>query len=213
MKSGSSRRTPQQARSRKRYDQILDVATNLFAEKGFERTTTNEIAARAGMSIGSLYQYFRNKQAIVVALMDRYVDAVRGVTDDFIAREVRDLSVPEAIDQLLDPYIAFHTENAAFSRLWLGADLSDQLDTAIGSMAQESLSRIETLVSARMPGTPRARLRLVAMVTQGIVKSLLSLLMRSDNPRFRERAAREVKRMLVDYFESLIREHQHGTAG
>jgi AcrR family transcriptional regulator len=205
--SEDSRRIPQQDRSRRRYDQILDVATNLFSEKGFERTTTNEIASRAGISIGSLYQYFRNKEAIVVALMDRYVEAVRGVTDEFMARDVQALSVAEAIDQLLDPYVRFHTENAAFSRLWLGADLSDQLDEAIGRMSEEALARINTLVRARIRGIRKDRARLVSMVTQGIVKSLLSLLMQSDDSRFREQAAAEVKHMLVDYFESLIREH------
>lgn len=208
MTSEHSRRVPQQERSRKRYDHLLDVATKLFSEKGFERTTTNEIAARAGMSIGSLYQYFRNKEAIVVALMDRYVDAVRGVTDEFIAREVQDLPLPEAIDQLLDPYIEFHTANAAFSRLWLGADLSDQLNAATETMAAEALARIETLVRARIPEMRKRRVRLVSIVTQGIVKSLLSLMMRSDDPRFRKRTAAEVKRMLVNYFESLIAEHQ-----
>lgn len=208
MTSRDTRRVPQQDRSRRRYDQILDVATRLFSEKGFERTTTNEIAARAKISIGSLYQYFRNKEAIVVALMDRYVEGVRGVTNDFMARDVRDLSIPEAIDQLLDPYIRFHTENAAFSRLWLGADLSDQLDAAIGRMSEEALIRIETLVRARIPGLSRSRVRLVAMVTFGMVKSLLSLLMRSERARFRQQAAAEVKRMLIDYFESLLREQQ-----
>lgn len=208
MTTPPSRRIPKQDRSRKRYDQILDVASKLFSEKGFERTSTNEIAALANISIGSLYQYFRNKEAIVVALLDRYVEAASGFTKDFVAREVQDHSVAEAIDELLDPYIKFHSENAAFSRLWLGADLSDQLDDTIGGLTDEALSRIETLVRARMPGIRKDRVRIIALVTQSMVKSLLSLLMRSANPRLRAQAATEVKRMLVDYFESLIREHR-----
>jgi AcrR family transcriptional regulator len=202
------RRIPKQARSRERYDQILEIASKLFSEKGFERTTTNEIASLAGMSVGSLYQYFRNKEAIVAALMEGYLEAAREFTDSFIVQDVRDLPVSEAVDQLLDPYVRHHTHNAAFSRLWLGADLSDRLDSAIGSMTDRALERIETLVRARMPGIRRDRVRVIALVTQGIVKSLLSLLMRTENPRVRNQAAREVKRMLVDYFESLIREHQ-----
>jgi AcrR family transcriptional regulator len=208
MAPSRTRRVPQQDRSRKRYDKILDVATRLFSEKGFERTTTNEIAARAGMSIGSLYQYFRNKEAIVTALMDRYMEAASGVTEDIVTREVQNLSVPEAIDELLEPYIHFQTENAAFSRLWLGADLSDQLDETISELTERALARIETLVRARMPGIRKNRARMIALITQAMVKSLLSLLMRSDDPRFRQQAADEVKRILVDYFESLIREHK-----
>jgi len=198
---------PQQARSRDRYDAILDAAANLFSNKGFERTTTNEIAARAGVSIGSLYQYFRNKEEVVRAVMERYIGSIRGVTDDFMTREVEGLSVPDAIDQLLEPYIRFHTQSAAFSRLWLGADLSDALDESIGEISAQALARIETLVRSRMPDLSRDRVRLISMVTQSAVKSMLSMLMRSQSPRFRRRAADEVKRMLVDYFESLIREN------
>ena len=201
------RRVPKQDRSRKRYEEILDVSANLFVEKGFDRTTTNEIAARAGMAVGSLYQYFRNKETIVAALMDRYVRSAQAFTDAFVTQEVQDLSIAEAIDQLLDPYVEHHTENAAFSQIWLGADLSEQLDSAIGSLSERAIGRIEKLVRARMPGIRPKRARLIAVVTQGIVKSLLSVLMRSDSPRFRQQAACEVKRVLVDYFESLVREH------
>lgn len=208
MKSVGPRRVPKQARSRDRYNSILDAATNLFSEKGFERTTTNEIASRAEVSIGSLYQYFQNKEDVVRAIMDRYVESVRGVTDDFMSRDVQDLPVPEAIDQLLEPYIRFHTENAAFSRLWLGADLSEALDEAIGPLSEQALRRIEALVRSRMPGLARGHIRLISMVTQSTVKSMLSILMREESARFRSQAASEVKRMLVDYFESLIREHK-----
>ena len=55
------RRTPKQERSQERYAKILDTAANLFLDKGFDGTTTNEIARRAEISIGSLYQYFDNK--------------------------------------------------------------------------------------------------------------------------------------------------------
>jgi AcrR family transcriptional regulator len=204
---GDSRRVPKQARSRKRYEAILDAAANLFSDKGFENTTTNEIAAQAGMAVGSLYQYFRNKEAIVTALMERYVASAEAFTETFLVQEVRDLSVAEAIDRLLDPYIQHHTDNAAFSRIWLGADLSRRLESAIGTLSEHALERIVTLVRARLPGVRPERARLIAIVTQGIVKSLLSTLMRSNDPRFRRQASREVKRVLVDYFESLVEEH------
>jgi AcrR family transcriptional regulator len=210
VKSPGPRRVPKQARSRDRYDAILNAATNLFSEKGFERTTTNEIASRAEVSIGSLYQYFQNKEDVVRAIMDRHIETVRGVTDDFMSRDVQDLPVPEAVDQLLEPYIRFHTESAAFSRLWLGADLSEDLDETLAPLSDQALRRVETLVRARMPGLSRGRVRVISVVTQSAVKSMLSMLMREGSARFRSQAASEVKRMLVDYFESLIREHKSG---
>ena len=79
METTNFRRRPKQARSQKRYDDILDIASNLFLEKGFNSTTTNEIARRAGISIGSLYQYFNNKEAIVDALKTRYTEVLKEV--------------------------------------------------------------------------------------------------------------------------------------
>ena len=203
------RRVPKQDRSRQRYDQILDVSANLFAKKGFERVTTNEIAAEAGISIGSLYQYFRNKQAVVEAIMERYTALMRVVTDDFMARDTGHLTVAQAMDQLLDPYIGFQNDHPAFSRLWIGADLSDELYEAMTSMREEARGHIERLIQERMPGIGAEQARLAAMVTQSVVKSLLAVMMRAKTARDRNQAAREVKRMLVEYFESLVREHRN----
>jgi AcrR family transcriptional regulator len=64
-------RKPQQERSRETVDAILSAATQILVRKGYARTTTNEIAATAGVSVGSLYQYFPSKDAIAVELLRR----------------------------------------------------------------------------------------------------------------------------------------------
>ena len=55
------------------------IAAKVFFEKGFDGAATNEIAALAGLPIGSVYRYFKNKEAIVAALTTRYVSALRGL--------------------------------------------------------------------------------------------------------------------------------------
>ena len=205
--SSENRRVPKQERSRKRFDGILDAAANVFSRKGFDSATTNEIADRAEMSIGSLYQYFDNKEAIVWALSDRYVESLNEITSDFMDAEVVELSVEEAVDRLLDPVITFHTTHAAFSRLWLGADLSGGLKHSMRSMDDAVLGRLESLLSLRMPGLRRDRAHVTAMAAQSAVKALLALLIRSEDRRFQTRVTREVKRMIVEYMKALIREH------
>jgi len=71
--SSKARRRPVQARSARTVERILDEAAHVFGEKGYA-ATTNQVAARAGISIGSLYQYFADKDAILVALHDRHLD-------------------------------------------------------------------------------------------------------------------------------------------
>src|SRR4051794_36265775 len=61
-------RVPQQARSRQKRDAILTAASRLFEERGYEATTTDDIAAAAEVSIGTLYSYFRNKRQVFLTL-------------------------------------------------------------------------------------------------------------------------------------------------
>lgn len=76
MASGSAKkrvRKPVQRRSEATVDTILEAAAQIFRTCGAKGTTTNRIAERAGVSIGSIYQYFPNKEALLVALMERHI--------------------------------------------------------------------------------------------------------------------------------------------
>src|SRR5687767_6965859 len=66
------RKSPKQQRSREMVEIILDAAARIFVKEGYAATTTNRIAAAAGVSVGSLYQYFGSKDAIAVELLRRY---------------------------------------------------------------------------------------------------------------------------------------------
>lgn len=70
--NGTKRRIPKQDRSIQNRDKILDAGLKLFSEKGYYDTTTNEIAKVAGVSIGSLYSYFKDKDAIFLSILDNY---------------------------------------------------------------------------------------------------------------------------------------------
>lgn len=73
------RKRPSQARSRQTVEWILEGAARVFRREGWD-ATTNRIAEAAGVSVGSLYEYFPNKQALVVALAERHLDeAERGL--------------------------------------------------------------------------------------------------------------------------------------
>ncbi|MBJ7332857.1 MAG: TetR/AcrR family transcriptional regulator [Solirubrobacteraceae bacterium] len=68
------RKRPQQLRSQDTYDAILEAAAQLFECDGYLKTTTNGVAERARVSIGSLYQYFPNKDAMLYALGERHLE-------------------------------------------------------------------------------------------------------------------------------------------
>lgn len=66
-----TRRKPSQERSRQAVEALLEATAQVIAERGLAQTTTNHIAARAGVSVGSLYQYFANKDELLEALFDK----------------------------------------------------------------------------------------------------------------------------------------------
>lgn len=70
------RKRPRQARAQATVEAILEAAAHILRDQGYEKASTNRIAERAGVSIGSLYQYFPNKRAIVCELIDQHVQGM-----------------------------------------------------------------------------------------------------------------------------------------
>ena len=71
------RKAPGQARSKETVDVILEASARILESEGLRGFNTNSIAAKAGVSVGSLYQYFPNKDAILLALIERFEDATQ----------------------------------------------------------------------------------------------------------------------------------------
>jgi AcrR family transcriptional regulator len=75
------RKTPVQQRSQRMVDILIEAAGQVIAKQGLDRFTTVEVATRAGVSAGSLYQYFANKEALLEALMDRMIGQLTDVVN------------------------------------------------------------------------------------------------------------------------------------
>jgi AcrR family transcriptional regulator len=88
----SARRRPKQSRSVETFNSILEAAVVLFSDQGYEATTTHQIAAEAGVSVGALYRYFDGKEAILKAL---YVQEVSGLR----RRILEGFSIPDIVGQ------------------------------------------------------------------------------------------------------------------
>lgn len=198
------RRQPQQTRSQERVALILDTAAQVFAETGYEAATTNAIAERAGISIGSLYRYFPDKEAILGALAQRYVEQTRAIYDRVITDDLAYLPLPVLFDRLLDPFIEMYHQYPIYHHILLGADISPDIAAAAGAVREESLRRLTGLVHSLAPQLGPERARLVATVSNATVKSLIALLVASDNPAFDRQVTTEVKRMLLGYLEPIL---------
>jgi AcrR family transcriptional regulator len=79
---GTLRKRPRQRRARATVERIIDAAARILEERGYDGATTNAIAERAAVSPGSLYQYFLDKDAIVAAVLERFVEELLEVVTD-----------------------------------------------------------------------------------------------------------------------------------
>jgi AcrR family transcriptional regulator len=104
------RKKPQQDRSRITVEAILEATARILTEKGYSKTNTNQIAELAGVSIGSLYQYFPNKESLMAALIQQHCDEMVELVE-FKLNHLFDTPLEEAIPQLVKAVIAAHAIN------------------------------------------------------------------------------------------------------
>lgn len=104
------RKQPRQARARVTVDSILQAAREIIEKRGFSDITTTVIAEKAGVSIGSFYEYFPSKEAVLIALYEQAsLDAVNRVRD--LIDEILDLPIEDAIPRAVELLYAIHADN------------------------------------------------------------------------------------------------------
>lgn len=118
--TNAMRARPSQARGKARVRTILLAALELFKERGYEAVSTNDIAERANVPIGSLYRYYPNKDAIVAALTQLYVE---DVSDIFAGvgkhTMLKYLSWDEVLFMMVDGWVQYSRRNGPFTFLYI----------------------------------------------------------------------------------------------
>jgi AcrR family transcriptional regulator len=102
------RKSPSQERSRRTVDRILDAATRIFHEQGYTGATTNDIADEADISVGSLYQYFPNKDALLVALTQRHITTTTTDLTNLLLDLPRDSDLETTFRTVVDFLVSQH---------------------------------------------------------------------------------------------------------
>jgi len=110
------RKRPRQARSRDTVEAILAATARVLVKVGFDGLTTNGVAEAAGVSIGSLYQYFPNKEALVAALIEHHVEAMNAAVLSELTRVAR-LPMVEAVRAVIELTIGAHAVEPELHRV------------------------------------------------------------------------------------------------
>ena len=172
------RRRPVQARSVATVDAIVQAAAQVFARHGYAAGTTNRIADRAGVSIGTLYQYFPNKDAILIALIERHVQEGEELLVPLLRDLVEHPPAPhDALQRIFDALLELHAREPALHRVLfeeaprprrLLDHLTHQFDLACAALASYLDSRPEITV----PDTQLAA-QLVIQTAEAITHGLV----------------------------------------
>jgi AcrR family transcriptional regulator len=195
------RKAPSQQRARVRVDAIVDAAAQVFAEQGYASTTTNRIAEHAGVPIGSLYQYFPNKDAIAIELVRRHIADAAAVAWPALDVLVDDPPpLRDGLTAIVNGIVALHSEAPRLHRV-----LFEEVPRTreLGLLVQAYFERASRQIGAYLAACPEVTVadpalagRMVAQVVDGVTHGVVI------HPREGEDAevyARETVTMLERY--------------
>jgi len=197
------RKTPVQARAVETRDRILDAAARVFGRHGYAAGTTNRIAEAAGLSVGSLYQYFPNKDAILVELVRRHVREGTAAVEAALAAAIRDDpgDVEALLAAVVDAAIATHAGDPALHQvLFEESPRPPELLAELHELEAAAVDRATALLAT----DPRVQVADPALAARLVVTTVESLVHRTiatraadpvDVPTFR----RELLTLLTRY--------------
>lgn len=197
--TGPLRRVPVQGRSVARVQRMLDACAELVDEVGYEGLTTTLLAERAEVAIGSVYQFFPDKRAIVQALAMRNMDAyLHGLSARFESETFTHWW--DGVDAAIDVYIHMHRSVAGFRTLHFG----DVVDVHLLDVERDNntviADRLAELLVEQFQLIDRARLRFALEISVEAADALIKLAFRRDTSG---------DESVISEAKALIREYLH----
>lgn len=200
--AGEPRRRPVQARGRKRVELILNSAETLIRDKGVDALKMSEIAAAAAVPIGSIYQFFADRGAILRALAERYMEQNRRMMESTL-RNIK--TVEDAKRKLwlaIDLSFATTWADPAFRDVWFGLLADRDLQQINHAAARRSATIIVEALGPLFPHLTLERLSLAAEtmvhMSEGLVRSV-SL----EGEELGQAMVREFKHLVALYLRDL----------
>ncbi|MEQ1864793.1 MAG: TetR/AcrR family transcriptional regulator [Micropepsaceae bacterium] len=198
-KTAAPRKQPEQDRSRATVDVIVDAAARILVKHGYDAFTTNRVAEKAGVSIGSLYQYFPNKDALLSELMRRHTsDLERGVEQ--MAAHAQNAPLAEVVRAAIEHNVQSHLIDPALHRV-----LSEEVPR-LGKLdwqaafADRMTSRVRAVLEARRAEIVVPDLDLAVYMVTSTVETVIHNAVTQRPQDLRSGAlAEELTRMIVSF--------------
>ncbi|MER6159187.1 TetR/AcrR family transcriptional regulator [Streptomyces sp. NPDC001868] len=192
-----------QARGERRIAQLLEAAASVFCSTGYAAASTNAIAREAGVSPGTLYQFFPNKEAIAIELSERLMREMRETYGEALAPVAPATPLEEAVAAAVDRFIDFNFRHPVVFTLMHGPDVPGRIAEQHDALHAALVTRIEVLLTSYLPDTPAADLTRTAHVCVAMYKAGLELVLAREGAE-RDAYVQELKNVLLRYLEPLV---------
>jgi len=193
------RRTPQQGRGARRVAQLLEAASSVMAEVGYQAATMTAIAERAGASIGTLYQYYPDKDAVLDALRVQYVKEFEAPWAALKA-EGQKLDLKRLVDSMVDLFVEYIARRPAYLPL-MTVPRNSARDMGTRNRLREHLAG---LFRERQPDLTHEEAFRIANMTMQVLKGL-SPLFDGASAKEKEAIIGEFKVLLVEYLSARLK--------
>jgi len=195
------RKKPRQQRSQDTVECILDATARVLCSTGYDRASTNRVAMAAGVSVGSLYQYFPSKEALVAALVERHVEQMTSLVKGKLA-EVSTAPLEVAVRTMIDAMFDAHGIDPKLHKVLIEqVPRVGRLEHVVG-VEREVEELVSVFLEARRSELRRSKHRAVAFVLFNVVEAVThaAVLAELDAVRTSE-IAEELSDMLLRYLE------------
>lgn len=197
-----ARKEPRQDRAKATVDALVLATAHVLADVGYAKASTNRIAKVAGVSVGSLYQYFPNKEALVAALIDRHIDEMMLT---FMTRltELRDAPLDVAVRGVISALVEAHCVNpldAPVHKALFNELPPVGLTERIERFEQTAILMVRTYLEARAADVRPVDKPLAAFLIVHVVQAaVLAVVIREDGPEADDAFVDEVAAMVLGY--------------
>jgi AcrR family transcriptional regulator len=192
------RRIPIQERGEQRVAGLLEAAAAIFSEVGYEAATMRDIAGRAGASVGSLYQFFPNKELVARAIKTQYCQELKERWAGLVTVSAEKPTI-QVIDEFLNVTTKAIEQHPAIIRL-----MDAPRSASPASDIKESLrEQLVALFLTRKPRISRNKAHRYAKITVQMIRAMLWLYLENERTD-REALVSEMKSALVNYLTSRL---------
>jgi AcrR family transcriptional regulator len=190
------RKEPRQARSQATVDAILTATARVLVKHGYDHASTNRIAEAAGVSVGSLYQYFPTKEALVAALIDRHMSEMTALLETSID-VLRDAPIPVATRALVKLMLKAHAQDPKLHKIFTEQVPRIGRMNRLHEVERQIGDRLRVFVEAHMDELRIKNVDLGIFIVVSVVEALTHMTVVDQPGRFDEEE-------LVDEITSLV---------